>query len=249
MLILRLGAVLAFAVVLAVAAVVASANTVIDTTGSWHDSDYVWPFGNGGTATFGQTITAPQADTRLESFSFFMWVDPAAVFRGYVFAWDGAKAAGSPHYVTGDTSTTEWGVFQEITFAVGEVDLVPDATYVLFASVSQTPGDGYGAWGHCFADAYPGGSFAYLNNDSNPSLWTTANWVQNWNWNCPAGGGSGGDLAFRAEFSPLVDVGEPPTDPSPSPIPEPMTLASLLLACGGLGAYLRRRAGSGPAAR
>ena len=53
-----------------------------------------------------------------------------------------------------------------------------------------------GAWGFIDSDVYGGGSFVYLNNGPDPSLWTTTPWTEL----------SFGDLAFQARFASLLDV-------------------------------------------
>jgi hypothetical protein len=196
----------------------AMADTVIDTTLGWDGSSAVAPFGLPDTATYGQTITVPLTDTSLTSFSFEMNQPASDIFKGYVFAWDGLKASGSSLYTSPVMSTSGSG-FQEITFNTGGLSLTPGGTYVLFASASEIPAStGTGTWGQPnISNPYSGGGFVFMNNGTDSSQWTTVNWVQNLL-------GIGGDLAFKASFS---------------PVPEPATLA--LASLGGLGMLLLRR--------
>lgn len=198
-------------------AAAAHAQLTIDTTPFWNGTDNVSPFGLPYTATYGQTITAPVADPILTSFSFEMNLPASDVFQTYVFAWDGAEASGTALYTSAVTSTAGTG-FQEVTFNTGNLALNPGSSYVLFASVSQDPSSGTGALGQPGnSDVYSGGQFVYLSNGTDASLWTTSPWTQGYL-------GTGGDLAFKATFSPV-------------PEPSVLTLAGL----GGLGLFLLLR--------
>ena len=163
----------------------------IDTTPSWNGTDAVGNFGYPDTATYGQTVTAPAAGASLTTFTFYMKLPASCTFQGEVYAWDGAKATGAPLWEGPATQTLGSGNFEAITFTPGGVALAPSTQYVLFASVSKLSGSGLGPWGLTSSDAYPGGAMVYINNGSDPSLWTSTSWSRI----------SARDLAFKANFN------------------------------------------------
>ena len=133
----------------------------------------------------------PITDTTLQSFSFYIDLTDTCTFRGYVYAWDGAKATGAALYESSNTATVGSGNFEKIDFKTGGIALAPGARYVLFASASKTTCTSTGTWGITGSgDVYSGGNFVFLNNGTNPSLWTTNT------WNVYAR-----DLAFTATFA------------------------------------------------
>jgi len=167
------------------------ASTKIDTTPYWDGSHFISSFGKPDTSTYGQVITAPSnGDSVLQSFSFNMNQLKTTVFRGYVYAWDGAKATGPALYESSPTTTAGSGVYDKIEFKTLGIQLTPGAKYVLFASVSKdtSPNDA-GRWGSTTNSAYGGGNFVFINNGTNTAQWTTTNWSS-----------IAEDLAFTANF-------------------------------------------------
>jgi hypothetical protein len=192
-------------------------TTTIDTTTGtphWNGSSSVSGFGYPNTATFGQTVTVPATDTKLDSFTFYMKLPIGLLFRGEVYAWDNTAhhATGTALYESGATHTTNASVFQSIPFNTGGINLTAGAHYVLFATISKDyaadampppHGAGKGSWGLIplsgpppaeSGDAYSGGDFNYINNGSDTSRWTTPTWNE-FGSNAPL------DLAFKASFS------------------------------------------------
>ncbi len=172
----------------------AQAQTTIDTIPqkTWD----ITAFGHPDTSTYGQVITAPVNDTKLDSFTFLMNVPNTVTFRGEVYAWDGAKATGPNLYESAPRTTSGSG-HQEITFNTGSVDLVPSQRYILFATVSKDYASsvGSGGWGGTSSDdAYLGGEFRYMNNGSNYGQLFTQSWNSL---------STSTDAAFRAVFSGL----------------------------------------------
>jgi hypothetical protein len=204
----------------------ALATTTIDTTPLWSGSDSVSQFGWGqfNTATWGQTVTVPATDTKLDSFTFYVQLDPSVLFRGEVYAWDNtdqhatgpALYESSPMHTTCNTPSTppcNSSGFQPITLNTGGINLTAGAQYVLFVTVSK---DWAANTATCVAqgpdlgscpvassgqsgiipnqDVYPGGDFVYIYNMDDTSKWTTMMW-QNFT--------SQGlfDSAFKASFS------------------------------------------------
>jgi len=164
----------------------------IDTTPSWDRISFISSFGLPNSATYGQTITITTAAT-LTQFSFFIKTSTSAIFRGYVFGWDGSKAAGGPLFASAPMSTTQASNFEEVVFHIPTgVPLSAGQQYVLFASASSDPGqpNTSGMWGSLPNNTvYSGGQFVYLNNGTDPGLWTSTAWST-----------ISKDLAFRAEL-------------------------------------------------
>ena len=104
----------------------ASADTAIDTTGSWDGSNHIGSFGEPNLATFGQTFTVGN-DNVLKSFSFWLRDigDPDQPdFIAYIARWGGNSIIGpilfqSPSFTV--TSTT----FTEFAFDTGGLILQP----------------------------------------------------------------------------------------------------------------------------
>ena len=111
----------------------ASADTAIDTTGSWDRSNHIGSFGEPNLATFGQTFTVGN-DNVLKSFSFWLRDigDPDQPdFIAYIARWGGNSIIGpilfqSPSFTV--TSTT----FTEFAFDTGGLILQPGAQYLAF---------------------------------------------------------------------------------------------------------------------
>jgi hypothetical protein len=198
------------------------AATTIDTTPSWNGSSNIFWFGETNTATYGQTFTTP-ADSVLNSFTFYLnnAGGGPSQFKGYVMAWDGAKAMGPVLYESGAISNSNSSL-APFSFVTGGLSLTPGQQYVAFINTSSLF-DGVldsGTMGSVDADVYSGGEFAFLNNGSNFGEVTTDNWSLGWR-------GAGADTAFRAEFA--------------SPTPEPTSMALLSAGTLPLLRRLRRR--------
>ncbi|QMV74124.1 IPTL-CTERM sorting domain-containing protein [Comamonas piscis] len=182
---------LALSMALATSAVNAQS---IDTTTTWDGSSSVSSFGLPNTATYGQTIMAPTLPAKLQAFE--IRINPQGMafpFKFYVYEWDpvAQQATGPQMYASAVQTTEAVSVFQ--TYAVSDlnVTLVPGKSYVLFASVSETPGPvASSRWGSVDGGSYADGQFVFVNNSGNPSAWTSQQWTTNWN--------GGIDLAFKA---------------------------------------------------
>lgn len=212
-------------------------DQAIDTTPFWNGSNYIWPFGETNTATYGQTFSVPTIDNVLTSFTFFLdeYEGPdVADFAAYLMEWDGTKATGSILYQSEPQSTDSVPGFQEFIFNTGGISLIPGAQYVAFLNASNFFDGEYGTAkmgyiadiGDIYSgagDVYSGGSYVFFNNGSDFSLLTTTPW-ENF-----VGQGLG-DAAFRASFQHSTSV------------PEPASRASLLgLGAFGLGSLLKRK--------
>jgi hypothetical protein len=200
---------------------------VIDTITGWNGSDRVATFGEPNSATYGQTVTVG-SDNYLKSFSFMLdqTSQVPGSFQGYVMQWNHAsrRAVGEVLYSSPVISGSTTG-FETFTFNTGGLALARQQQYVLFVNCSnQFDGNGYdmAMASRRDGDVYDGGLFVYLNNGGNFGQVTTSSWTL-------SHVGSGGDAAFRAEFT-----------------PEPATMAMLVMLAlslpkrGGL-ALVRRR--------
>lgn len=199
------------------------AETMIDTTTfpTWNQTDRVGQFGIGGIQSLGQVITVPNSgDIMLANFGFELELPSTLAFRAELFAWDSVNshALGAVLYESAVTSTAGDGSqFEYINFATGGVGLVAGQQYVIFVSSSQDnaghSGVGYLGAASSPQNAYPGGGFVYLHNDTDITLWTTQGWF----------GGGSNDLALTADFQ---------------PVPEP---AAALLSLAGIAVLVLRR--------
>jgi len=198
----------------------ALATTIITNTPPWNGS-LTSGFGVAGppnfyTPTYGQTVTVPLTDTRLDSFTFYVDLPTNLLFRGEVYAWDPntldpnnpfamGSATGPALYASDQMHTTTYGsgfTPQPITFNIpGGLPLTAGAQYVLFfttsvdfaanAGITTTSFVGYTA-----SDTYSGGDWVYIDDEGDPNQWTTKGWTH------PALFFAGqDDLAFQATFS------------------------------------------------
>lgn len=155
----------------------AHAETTIDTASGWDGSQYLWPFGaasQGYTPTYGETLTVPASDQRLQSFTFHLDVPTDVPLRGAVYAWDETtqSVTGAALWSGAAQSTAGYDpgahAFEGVTFDTGGIDLRAGEHVVAFVTTledpSSDPGFGFAAarWGG--SDAYAGGHFVFSND-------------------------------------------------------------------------------------
>jgi hypothetical protein len=202
---------------LAFASAAQAAN--IDTTGTTNTT--VQPFGAPDTATYGQSFTVAAGDTQLTSFSMFLNGTGASLtFRGYLAAWDGAKAT-SLLYTSADTTISSGAGNQEFTFTPN-IAVTPGSQYIAFLSISQLAAQPASTYTmpirFGLSDILPGGGFFFQNNGTDFASLFANNW---------SGFGESNDVAFKATFA---------------AVPEPATWAMMIGGFGLAGMAARRRA-------
>jgi hypothetical protein len=167
------------------------------------------------TPTYGQTVTVPLTDTKLDSFTFYVDLPTNLFFRGEVYAWDPntldpnnayamGSATGPALYASGQMHTASYGsgyTPQPITFNIpGGLPLTAGMQYVLFFTTSMdfaaNAGTSYGFVGYTSADTYSGGDWVYIDDEGDPNQWTTKGW-----WHPALFFPGQADLAFQASFS------------------------------------------------
>jgi Pro-kumamolisin, activation domain/Immunoglobulin domain len=173
-------------------------NTFVTSTlGSWNGVNFVYPFGNPNTGTYGQTFVAPSQAAALTSFTVSMRnLSNYVNFQFYLMAWNGTEVTGPILYQSPVMTTSGAPGFQPYTFNIGNVALTPGATYVAFGIVT---GNVTGQTGWAVASGYPytGGQYVYNYSGTNFSALTDSAWS----------GISGLDLAFSATFAGPVQPG------------------------------------------
>lgn len=189
---------------------VASAATTIGSGPPGSEYQCVWGVPN--TATYGQTITVPQRDNVLDSFTFHVTQNrelPSGtptgpvdiVYKAYVYEWNGSSAVGSPLWESpGPQTLTTTVEAQAVTAETGGVALQSGVQYVLFLSVSETYDSNAPFAGACWmypeagmTSTYDGGRWYFINNGDDTTQWTTSRWTGNWVGDV--------DMAFSASFS------------------------------------------------
>jgi len=200
--------------------IAASAHAGVTYT-STPNGDYAFPLGVPDTTTFGQVFTvADDGNTRLDSFSFFI---SGTLLRAYggVAAWTGAGAG--PALFASNPFRANYTNFTQVTVDTGGLDLDAGQQYVVYFSTAGIAGNSgsdnvaFGAGGGVYDGYATDNSFgASPNHDE----WAGA---QNFPWATFAG-----TLSFSA---PSGDV------------PEPGSLALLVLGAAGLAGARRRKPG------
>ncbi|WP_156902292.1 PEP-CTERM sorting domain-containing protein [Azohydromonas australica] len=217
------------AILLPLATGAALGGTLIDTTPG-AESEIVY-FGEPDTTTYGQTFMTPHADTRLDSFTFFLShiIGSTVRLRAYVYEWNEAegRVEGSALYTSGVRNLLPGQVqFRPFTIRTQGVELTPDQDYVAFFSTAGLFDGvaGQARWRSIETDAYSGGHFVYHNSGGHlPDPLTK--------WDCGSNcdfQGPSSDLAFRMTFN-------------MPPVPEPSTAVLLLVGLGMVGVATRRR--------
>lgn len=199
-----------------------SATTVITNSPAWDGTDTLSQWGDSDgpdspTPTYGQTITVPNTDTELTSFTFYLDnanVSPGTGFIAYVQAWNGSTVTGSPVYSSAVTSTDTGGSgFVAFTFSP-DVNLTAGAQYLLYFS---TLGISFTTpfaddWGATVGDTYAGGAAWYsVECQGGDSATCSVSGLDSAAW-YNAGMNGADDLAFSATFqSPASQAPEPST--------------------------------------
>ena len=218
------------AVCIAFSSTKAGHAATIDTTPSWDGSEGFGYFGDGSTATVGQTFTVG-TDNVLQNFSFRLGGSGGqgtVDFAAYVMQWDGAKATGPILYQSGQQSKDAGNLsFQVFSFNTAGIPLTSGYEYVAFLSASNfySGNLNYTQLGSVSSDPYPGGLLVYNNSGNNFNNVTLNNWQIQY---------TSTDAVFTASFSDGAAV-----------IPTPALLPGLLGI--GIAALRKRKAEAGMA--
>ena len=185
------------------------------------DGNYIYPFGHGGSSTYGEVFTAPVTGV-LTSFTLSLNGGVGALY-GAVGTWNGTAAFdlgfGSPTTLYQSANVASSGA-QDFTFAPG-VAVTAGQRYVAYLSTYAV--EGVTAFTSMpTASGAPGANYFVFNNDSDPR--NNASWDYFASYD-----GSFGDVAFTATFAPTAAV------------PEPATWATMIGGTGAAGAMMRRR--------
>jgi uncharacterized protein with beta-barrel porin domain len=169
------------AAIASIACVAAPALADIDTMPSWNGTSFISSFGVPNTATYGQTITATTLNSRLNSFSFQLYLQGgvASQYQAYVYQWNGTKITGSALYTSAITNGPSAAAYTTVSFNTGGIMLTPGQQYVLFLTTSTITGQSSGSyrWGSLTNDStYTGGNFVFMNNTTDFSLLSANAW-------------------------------------------------------------------------
>lgn len=136
------------------------------------ETSFVQSWGLPDTSAYGQTITLGGAET-LNSFSFRINdLGTAINFDAYVFGWDGDSTSGSALFSSNGVTVGASGM-NTITINVGALPLLA-GQYILFLQATSL---GLAYWGTVTGDPYNGGSFAFQNNNGDPSKFGNNSWL------------------------------------------------------------------------
>jgi hypothetical protein len=189
---------------------VLQAATTIDTTPYWTPGSgfnkIIYFGGDGQSATYGQVFTVPPEDTELTSFTFYLddrqdGTTAATKFSAHVIQWAGNRATGSFLYSSPMKTTAGVNGWEEFTFDVGNLPLIPGQQYMALLDASFYSDGVFDAcaMGSPRIDVYPGGDFWW----SNSGTLSSGGWVQDGNY----------DTAFKMTL-----------------VPEPSTVGAMVIA-------------------
>jgi hypothetical protein len=193
---LRLSVLIATAAIAAVVATsgIAAGPVTISTLSSFGGFG-ISPFGKPTYASGGQTLVVPNNVSVLTNFALELNLPTTVTFRAEVYAWDGSEATGPALWESAPTVTPTSFVYNLISFSPN-VAVTPGQQLVLFVTVSRDYVANPSITGllGITANPYAAGSVVELDDQGDPSLWTTTAWSPSPVY----------DLAFTATFSSVV---------------------------------------------
>jgi uncharacterized protein with beta-barrel porin domain len=180
----------------------------IDTISQWNGTSFISSWGATNTATYGQTITATNLQSKLTSFTFELTQSgPPPNYQAFVYQWDPTNRhiTGPALFTSGPLvapTTPNINTYVPVTINTGAVQLVAGQQYVLFFTTSSQTnpitGSAYRYGALTNDTAYGGGRFVFINNGStNTPADFAALDTTSWSF-------INEDLAFRATFIPVA---------------------------------------------
>lgn len=227
-------------VLVALMALPASAQIMINTYPGWNGTDTISSFGYPNTSTYGEMITTPGGATSVSSFSF--WLNEAAgfQFQAFIAPWDnnnylipGGLAGASYLSPIQTVSGGNGGVLAQYTISGVNLAVTPGTMLMFGVTIdnvyNQDAQFGAGSMG---GDLFSGGNGTYYfawNNDSGNGTLLGSNWN---NEGCADNGGACGQAAWSVTYN----SGSGST-------PEPGSLILFGTGVVGLAGVLRRKLG------
>lgn len=210
----------------------AQAATTYSNTDVWDGNSYVWPWGSGGTATYGQVITSTRFSNVLNSFDFFVNTFGSSIdFIAQVYGWDSVnKSATGNALFSSQKLTINSNSLGDVHIGVGATKLSSNNDYVLLFTVNGI---------QQAVSNYSQAIFGWVNDniDYGSGIWNN-NTGADANTNTWDGTWGAGSFAFKATFNSLADN---TVTGAVAAVPGPVAGAGLPAVLGVLGFALWRR--------
>jgi hypothetical protein len=204
----------------------------INTVSAWDGSAMVRSFGVPNTASYGQVITVPAGAPPLMNFGLEIGnCSQPVTLRAEVLAWAGTQATGASLFESATQNVPASSSFQLVSFSTSGSGISLSAgTYVLMVTTSKDQSGLVAPFPQCqfgaVADSnYPGGTFVYLDNGTDTTLWTSTSWSTLGTWQAPTT-----DLAFQVNM-----IAPPPGPTTVTSVPAASTTSLLLGFAGVIG--------------
>ena len=169
----------------------------IDTHTSWNGSNSVTSWGYPNTLTYGQYFLAPDGETAVHSFDFYLRPagTPADIkYKSYLYQFDSSnlRVVGGEIWSSGQkTLSNTTSGFKQVTSTVSSGSITPGETYVIFLSAYDQGNTDRSVWGFGINSSSVLDSSAFLfRNDEDPTS-TDTEWENFIGF---------GDLAFKVYF-------------------------------------------------
>ncbi|HEY4374818.1 MAG TPA: autotransporter outer membrane beta-barrel domain-containing protein [Burkholderiales bacterium] len=191
----------ALAGALAVIALPSQAQQAFSNLPAWDGANGITSWGQGITATYGQTFSTGNSLSTLGSFTFYLAQTSGTPqkYQAFVYEWSpgSRRVVGPALYASPVLSAPSGGAYTPVTINTGGVGLVPGKTYVMFFTISGLPAQANGAYTFgaiLGSNSSPSGRFVFFNNND-----LDFSRLQNSSWNIL---GADQDLAMALGFGP-----------------------------------------------